>query len=181
MCFCPYRPAIFGTTRDGRHDRSIYPDEFANFVERMEVMTNSKSKKYAFDMEVVDPLLGVVLDTDLGADTSRARSDVLTDRDAFDSLQATCGSLWSSFFFVVSPLSDSWQEQQFADAAVHSGCIVTVARRRLTALELVSQARSTSCSRPLRCRCSIPFREGSRVARLSPSFRLFAEECRRRF
>ncbi|CAM9673002.1 unnamed protein product, partial [Hapterophycus canaliculatus] len=50
---------------------SIYPDEFDNFVERMRVMSISKSKKYLFDMDVMDPMLGVVLDTDLGADLSR--------------------------------------------------------------------------------------------------------------
>lgn len=54
-------------------DRSIYPDEFDNFVERMRVMSTSKSKKYLFDLDVMDPMLDVVLDTDLGADTSRDR------------------------------------------------------------------------------------------------------------
>ncbi|CBJ30457.1 1,3-beta-glucan synthase, family GT48 [Ectocarpus siliculosus] len=50
---------------------SIYPDEFDNFVERMRVMSTSKSKKYLFDLDVIDPMLDVVLDTELGADLSR--------------------------------------------------------------------------------------------------------------
>lgn len=61
------------TNANDNHDRSIYPDEFDNFVERMRVMSMSKSKKYLFDMDVMDPMLGVVLDTDLGADLSRER------------------------------------------------------------------------------------------------------------
>ncbi|CAM9689894.1 unnamed protein product, partial [Ectocarpus fasciculatus] len=62
-------------TQDGvtvlEYLRSIYPDEFDNFVERMRVMSTSKSKKYLFDLDVIDPMLDVVLDTDLGADLSR--------------------------------------------------------------------------------------------------------------
>lgn len=53
--------------------RSIYPDEFDNFVERMRVVSNSKSKKFLFEVDVIDPLLNVVLDTNLGADLSRDR------------------------------------------------------------------------------------------------------------
>ena len=53
--------------------RSIYPDEFDNFVERMRVVSNSKSKKFLFEVDVMDSLLNVVLDTNLGADLSRDR------------------------------------------------------------------------------------------------------------
>ncbi|CAM9905485.1 unnamed protein product, partial [Ectocarpus sp. 13 AM-2016] len=53
------------------HLPSIYPDEFDNFVERMRVMSTSKSKKYLFDLDVIDPMLDVVLNTELGADLSR--------------------------------------------------------------------------------------------------------------
>lgn len=53
--------------------RSIYPDEFDNFVERMRVRSNSKSKKFLFEVDVMDALLNVVLDTNLGAETSRDR------------------------------------------------------------------------------------------------------------
>lgn len=54
-------------------DRSIYPDEFDNFVERMRGVSNSKSKRFLFEVDVMDPLLIVVLDTNLGADLSRDR------------------------------------------------------------------------------------------------------------
>ncbi len=53
--------------------RSIYPDEFDNFVERMEVISDKKSKKYPFELDVITPLLDVVLDTSLGAEVSRSR------------------------------------------------------------------------------------------------------------
>lgn len=66
-------PTPSTTTTYGGVNRSIYPDEFDNFVERMRVMSSSKSKKYLFDIDVMDPMLGVVLDTDLGADLSRDR------------------------------------------------------------------------------------------------------------
>lgn len=51
--------------------RSIYPDEFENFVERMRTQAANKSRKFPFDVDVIDPMLDVVLDTDLGADLSR--------------------------------------------------------------------------------------------------------------
>jgi len=53
--------------------RSIYPDEFDNFVERMEVISDKKSKKYPFHLDVITPLLDVVLDTSLGSEVSRSR------------------------------------------------------------------------------------------------------------
>ena len=56
-----------------KNGRSIYPDEFDNFVERMEVISNNKSKKYSFDLDVIKPLLDVVLDTSLGSEVSRSR------------------------------------------------------------------------------------------------------------
>lgn len=37
----------------------------------MRVMSASKSKDFPFDVDVMDPMLGVVLDTDLGSDLSR--------------------------------------------------------------------------------------------------------------
>lgn len=51
--------------------RSIYPDEFENFVERMRVQSANKSRNFPFDVDVIDPMLDVVLDTELGADLSR--------------------------------------------------------------------------------------------------------------
>eukprot|EP00903_Cladosiphon_okamuranus_P007590 g7363.t1 len=62
-------------TQDGvtvlEYLRSIYPDEFHNFVERMEEVSDSKMKKFLFEVDVMDPLFNIVLDTDLGADLSR--------------------------------------------------------------------------------------------------------------
>lgn len=39
----------------------------------MRVVSNSKSKKFLFEVDVMDSLLNVVLDTNLGADLSRER------------------------------------------------------------------------------------------------------------
>lgn len=54
-----------------RAPRSIYPDEFENFVERMRMQSANKSRNFPFDVDVIDPMLDVVLDTELGADLSR--------------------------------------------------------------------------------------------------------------
>lgn len=37
------------------------------------MVSNSKVKKFLFEVDVIDSLLNVVLDTDLGADLSRNR------------------------------------------------------------------------------------------------------------
>lgn len=65
MCVC------CAATQCAWPGRSIYPDEFDNFVERMRLISKSKSKDFPFDIDVMDPLLTVALDTDLGADVSR--------------------------------------------------------------------------------------------------------------
>ncbi len=52
--------------------RSIYFDEFNNFVERM-VVRNVTIEDYKFDLDVMKPLLDVLLDTDLGAEITRKR------------------------------------------------------------------------------------------------------------
>ena len=75
--------------------RSIYPEEFKNFAERMERISKdaiekyklkwmkemrkserydeTKIEQYDFDLDVMKPLLDVLLDTNLGAEVSRER------------------------------------------------------------------------------------------------------------
>lgn len=58
--------------------RSIYEDEFGNFVERMSDEASEKQKQmkkrvFVLSVDVVDPMLDVLLDTDLDADTSLER------------------------------------------------------------------------------------------------------------
>lgn len=53
--------------------RSIYPDEFDNFVERMAKASNEKIKKFKFDLNVMKGMLDVLLDINLGSEVSRAR------------------------------------------------------------------------------------------------------------
>jgi len=53
--------------------RSIYFDEFDNFVERMAAVSSDKIEDYKFDLNVMKPLLDVLLDTSLGAEVKRKR------------------------------------------------------------------------------------------------------------
>lgn len=54
------------------HRRSIYPDEFDNFVERMRTANKRKGKEFLFDVDVIDPMMDVVLNVELGSETSRS-------------------------------------------------------------------------------------------------------------
>lgn len=65
-CFVVYMlPCFF------RCCRTIYPGEFDNLVERMRVRSKNSMRGFRFDVEVVDAMLGVALDTELGVDVSR--------------------------------------------------------------------------------------------------------------
>lgn len=51
--------------------RTIYEDEFDNFVQRMRAAASNKTDNYRFEMDVVDCMIQIVLDPDYSTDLSR--------------------------------------------------------------------------------------------------------------